>query len=369
MENKKILLISGCFYGQIVGGAEYQQYLIGCELQKHGYEVHYLFIDNGKPIRNDANFHLIPIRKNTLLRKLIGNYFFLNSIKVYRTIKKIAPLKILVRTGFSYVGIAGFYSRRHECQLIWHVASSKDLDKRKISLSLRSISDYIEWKFLVYGIKNTDKIICQAMYQTSLLEKNYNKNCNLILPNLHPSPTGKFKKKQTEIKILWIANLKQLKRPELFIKLAEHIDDDNVTFIMIGRASTEAWVTFVAEKTKLLKNFQYTGEFPIDEVNKILQESHILVNTSDYEGFPNTFIQAWLHGVPVVSLNVDPDNIIKNYKLGFHSSSFEQMEKDLRELITEKKLRQDFGANAYKYAQKNHCVDKQIHNLIKLLKY
>ena len=46
------------------------------------------------------------------------------------------------------------------------------------------------------------------------------------------------------------------------------------------------------------------------EVNALLEHTDLLVNTSDYEGFSNTFIQAWMRRVPVVSLRVDPDRLL-----------------------------------------------------------
>ena len=40
---------------------------------------------------------------------------------------------------------------------------------------------------------------------------------------------------------------------------------------------------------------------------RAVRERGPLVNTSDYEGFSNTFIQAWMRRVPIASLHVDPD--------------------------------------------------------------
>jgi len=41
-----------------------------------------------------------------------------------------------------------------------------------------------------------------------------------------------------------------------------------------------------------------------------------VINTSNFEGFPNIFLEAWATGVPVISLNVDPGNVIKKRRLG-----------------------------------------------------
>ncbi len=53
----------------------------------------------------------------------------------------------------------------------------------------------------------------------------------------------------------------------------------------------------------------FCGAISQQEVNAELANAHVLVNTSLYEGFPNTFIQAWMRRTVVVSLNVNPDGI------------------------------------------------------------
>ena len=75
---------------------------------------------------------------------------------------------------------------------------------------------------------------------------------------------------------------------------------------MIGRPGEPARYGALHQQMKLLPNLDYLGEQPIERVNSEIAASDVLVTTS-YEGFPNTFIQAWLRGVPVVSNGVDPD--------------------------------------------------------------
>jgi glycosyltransferase involved in cell wall biosynthesis len=40
---------------------------------------------------------------------------------------------------------------------------------------------------------------------------------------------------------------------------------------------------------------------PFHEVGAWFDRAAVVVNTSDYEGLPNTFVQAWLRGAPTLS--------------------------------------------------------------------
>jgi glycosyltransferase involved in cell wall biosynthesis len=41
-----------------------------------------------------------------------------------------------------------------------------------------------------------------------------------------------------------------------------------------------------------------------------LEAAVALVSTSSHEGMPNTFVEAWGHGVPVLTLSFDSDGVV-----------------------------------------------------------
>jgi len=209
-----------------------------------------------------------------------------------------------------------------------------------------------------YGIKHADAIIGQAHYQNDLLQQNYSRSCDAIIPNFHPFPDKKIEKAPSPIKVYWIANIKDKKRPEKFIELAKSFaDNEKIQFIMIGAIHSQNWQEQIPRVVGQVNNLAYKGAMPIEKVNEELESAHIFVNTSTSEGFPNTFVQAWMREVPVVSLTFDSDNIITQNELGFVSGSFEQMVKDVKQLSEDDALWQQIGKHAKAFAREHFSLE------------
>src|SRR3954452_11592635 len=75
-------------------------------------------------------------------------------------------------------------------------------------------------------------------------------------------------------------------------------------FVIIGgpdpdRKSQDYFAGLKAAADKL-PNVQLTGFIPFAEAESYFNGARTFVNTSLYEGFPNTFMQAWARGIPTV---------------------------------------------------------------------
>ncbi|MHA1394320.1 MAG: glycosyltransferase family 4 protein [Promethearchaeota archaeon] len=162
-------------------------------------------------------------------------------------------------------------------------------------------------KIYKFSLKKADLIIVLANYMKNELLKNYNLK-SIVINSGHPIPPNKPLKSFPPI-FLWVARLKNWKKPELFLYIAKNLSHLNAKFILIG-SQNDYFKKEILEYSQKNKNFIFIPGVPIDKDNKFYEKASLLVNTSLNEWFPNSFIQAWLRETPVISLHVDPDEII-----------------------------------------------------------
>src|SRR5690606_23581632 len=118
--------------------------------------------------------------------------------------------------------------------------------------------------------------------------------------------------------IAWIGNARPVKRLEKFIWIAAKMEKySDLSFAVVGKIYDNEYGRALQKQLDGAKNITYYGERDNDWINKFLEDEVFLtVNTSDSEGFSNVFIQSWLRGVPVLSLNSNPDNLFNRYNIG-----------------------------------------------------
>jgi glycosyltransferase involved in cell wall biosynthesis len=72
------------------------------------------------------------------------------------------------------------------------------------------------------------------------------------------------------------------------------------------------------EKLNDLSNVNFVGTVSRNEILDFFKKAKFLLNTSRYEGFSNTFLEAMCTGTPILSTAmVNPDGIISKYGLGY----------------------------------------------------
>jgi len=242
----------------------------------------------------------------------------LDARKLWMALTQLEPDVIYQRVAGTYTAVAAAYASRRACRLVWHVAHDFDVTPGYFAGDATGLRVAFEKRLVERAIRQAHVIVAQTETQAALLRRHYSRSDAIVIPNGHPVPTEQSAWSARK-RILWVANLKRWKRPEIFVRLAQRFrDDDRLEFVMVGKPSPDTpWQQRLEDEIAGTPNLTYEGECTPEVVNQSLAQAWLFVNTSDAEGFPNTFIQAWMRGVPVISMNCDPDGTLSASETGF----------------------------------------------------
>ena len=97
----------------------------------------------------------------------------------------------------------------------------------------------------------------------------------------------------------------------------------------------------------------------------MFSHARLFLSTSDTEGFPNTYLQAWMAGAPVIAF-FDPDGIIEREGLGIVVGSVDEAVQAIENLLGDAERWREMSerANAYAVAHHGAMVIKQYETLI-----
>jgi glycosyltransferase involved in cell wall biosynthesis len=157
---------------------------------------------------------------------------------------------------------------------------------------------------------------------------------------------------ERDIDVLWVSNFREVKRPQLLVELARRLP--HMRFCVVGGGPERAQQQMLRAAAEL-SNLHYAGPIAYDAVGDYFDRAKVFVNTSTVEGFPNTFVQAWIRGVPVVTF-FDPDGLIAKRGLGVAVASFDAMVQAVEALISDPQRRRAIGSVAATFAAENFAM-------------
>jgi glycosyltransferase involved in cell wall biosynthesis len=338
-----------------MGGAEYQARLILERLiDLDLFELHYV----ARNVPRDYTPRGYAVHRVAHGPRVAGS-FIPDARRLWQVLKRLQPDILYQRVGCAYTGIAAFYARTTATRLVWHVSSDRDVTPESGIHFLRQPLVALDKAFLEYGVRNAHAVVVQSAEQRKLLRQHYGRNSAALVPNFHPAVVESLAKPRERVRVCWIANMKPLKRPDLFLQLAHDLRHlRHVEFLMAGSMlPAHAGGRELESRIEDLPNLRHLGVLPLGEVNRLLASSHLLVNTSDFEGFSNAFIQAWLREVPVVSLNVNPDGVFNGDRYGICAEgSYARLRAAVERLAQDRDLRVSMGRRAREYASATFSI-------------
>ena len=338
--------------GQPFGGAEAQFYLISRRLARDpDFQVHLISRDYGQPdgeILDGVIHRKIAQRLPACLRRWRPVVDLVSALRLYGVLRSVnAAVHVQFCAGVE-TGIVARCCRRQGGKMVFMAASDRDLDGGYEA----AFSPVVRHAYR-YGLRRSDRVICQNARQVQCLRQRFGREGTILpsvceLPEAYAAPRGND--------VLWVARLAPLKRPEVFLELARRLPDRS--FVMVAAMGNDAdYYHHILDQARAIPNLQVHANVPYQEVGDRFAEARLFVNTSEYEGFPNTFLQAMQHGVPLVSMNVNPSDILTRHGVGLVSGpDIESLCCAVMVLLDDAERYNAMSRNAFAYVKEHHEI-------------
>lgn len=352
------------------GGAELDLFNIANGLARREHQCVFIV---SRPRRDDTQPEWRPksnnvetaskhsLRKISLFTRvpIVGGV--LNTMRLWLTLSRERPDAVMVKGAGLMVFQVGLWAKITRTKFLWRASHEQNFEPAFLKR---------RWWYWPYrlGLKWANTIICQTHDQRRLLNRNFGLDGDVVY-NGHPIP------KSTQIipmskrrGIIWVGRGQQIKQPLLAVEIAERFPTVPMTLI-VGDPNAPLNGA-IRVKAGQYPNITLYENIPLDQAEALVASSRVAVLTSLKEGLSNFFIQSLKWQVPMVSLHVNPDNLM-NEKYGsvFCNGSLKVMEESIAKILSDDRFASQLSIAAGKAAKKFFSIEKVIDYYERILRH
>lgn len=335
-----------------IGGVERQTTLMARWLAARGHRVSLVTWDEGQP----DGIEIDGVRVFKVCRRdegLPGLRFFHPRWTSLRRALARAEADVYYHNCGEYVtGQVALWARGRGRRFVYSVASDPECDPR-----LPQMHTLRERVLFRYGLTHADLVIVQTQTQQRMLRQGFDVESlvlpmpSLVSPEAFVAPPPPPRE---GARVVWVGRLSPEKRPDRFLDLASACPE--LRFDLVGPGDGGDYARGVVARARGLPNLTVHGAVAREKVAAFYRSAACLCCTSEFEGFPNTFLEAWAQGIPVVS-TFDPDGLIERRGLGRNVAHAEGLALALRDLLSHPEAWRETSLRARLYYEENHAVE------------
>jgi glycosyltransferase involved in cell wall biosynthesis len=310
------------------GGAEVQQTLLARALAQRGVRVSMIVGDYGQS--DGATWDGIKTYKASAPEEGIPLLRFIHPrwTKLWSALQRANADIYYASCAGATLGQVALFTRLRRRKLVFRIASDTDCDPG--ALLVRYWRDKVLYQ---YGLQRADIVLAQTPHQQERLAQNFGRDSRVVASLTETARTARGFAER-DIGALWVGNIRALKHPELLLQLARSLPE--ISFHMVGgpMKGHEALFTEIRKEAHSVPNVSFHGAVPYHAVGQLFERARVLVGTSEIEGFPNTYLQAWARGTPVVAF-LDPQQLLSRNALGHAVTGLREMTVTVQRLCTQ----------------------------------
>ncbi|MEI6027435.1 MAG: glycosyltransferase [Betaproteobacteria bacterium] len=301
-----------------IGGEQVQHTLLARALVRRGFEVSMVVADYGQP--DGLEIDGVRLHRAHGLDEGMPVLRFVHPrlTGLWRALGRADAQVYYVSTASAQLGVVAAFARRHGRRVVFRIAHDLDCDPQRLLIRFWRDRKLYEW-----GLRRANAVLAQSQQQRLVLRRNYGLDSHVAAMLVEPAARA-LDFDSRDVPVLWVNNLRPFKRPDLALDLARRLPRLRLHMIGGPQDGHEDLFASTRRQSADLPNLLFHGRVAYHDVNDYYERARVFVNTSDSEGFPNSYLQAWRRGVPTVSF-FDPDGLIRRFGLGHAAGSLDDM--------------------------------------------
>jgi glycosyltransferase involved in cell wall biosynthesis len=339
------------YYGpkrDYMGGAEVQATMLAHALKAKGLRTAHIVYPVEEPRRVEAASPALVQRSDWQGHRRLGELAETGAI--WRAFQRADAEAYIVRGSGGHVVAAASFCRARGRRFVFSSSSELDFDFARPDRNRRMLQVYRA------SLRLADRLAVQTERQRELALQALPDADPVVIPSFaEPGPSANGSGEY----FLWADRLVEYKLPDRYVELAEALPD--ARFRMVGSVMSETppgMAERIEAAAERLPNLELLPPRPRSELLEEMRHAVAVVKTSRIEGMPNAFLEAWARGVPVLSLNVDPDAKIANNEIGVAAGgSMERLIDAAEALWRDPQLRGVIGERARRFIQDVHSPE------------
>ena len=356
----RICFVAHSAYGEMAGGRrgdkggiQRQQSLMARWLVARGHDVRMITWDEGQGADEVVIDGVRVFRVCREDEGLPGLRFFHPRWTSLLGAFRRADAEVYYHNAAEYVtGQVALWTRRAGRKFVFSTAHDTDCDaqfNRTRSLRERLLDRH--------GLTNADRVISQTRIQQQMLRDQFGLDSVVIPMPCPPAAPGARARHPGSgpVRVLWVGRIASGKRLEMLLDVAEAAPDLHFD-VAGGPTRPTPYSDEVLARAARIPNVTLHGRVERERMPALYEGAAFLCCTSTVEGFPNTFLEAWSVGLPVVS-TFDPDHLIAERGLGATAQDAPGLLREMRALLASPDAWRSAAEQSLRYFNENHLPE------------
>jgi glycosyltransferase involved in cell wall biosynthesis len=333
------------------GGAERQMTLLARVLAERGHRVAHIVYPARDPVELPYPVDLVYRGRYAGDRAIVGRLLELGQI--LRALHAADARVTIVRTASPVVGVAALYCRLRRRRLVFSSANVSDF-------TLERMAGRLDRSLYGLGVKLADAVVVQSDEQVALVRRAFPglRRVVRIRSFAERAPAGAGEGRPEPPAFLWYGRFVSYKQPLEYLTLARSVPEARFVMIPVPDEASSEELSELRSAASEVPNLELREPLPHGELLRLLRSAVAIVNTSALEGMPNAFLEAWAQGVPVLTLQFDPDGVVERQGLGVSAhGSRDRFVEGAHELWRDRDDREELSQRVRAYVDKAHSLD------------